>query len=302
MLASLFVLSMGQHLFIPLFSDIGMELAHSGKMGTTLGRLQGAGNLAAIAGSVAVFAGFRFFGLTFRGSFLVASACFLAAALLLRGMRKNKPQPAKSRFTLRREDRLYYWMTVLYGTRKQIFLTFGPWVLVTVFHRDVATIATILTIGGVIGIGFKPLLGRWIDRFGERAILTGEGLSLIVVCLGYGLSERLLPAGIAFGVVAACYLADNLLMSVGMARATWLRKIALTPADITPTLTMGVTIDHVFSIGVALLGGVIWKVFGYQYLFLMAAALACVSALVARRIVVPHQHAEVPASPDPIRD
>jgi predicted MFS family arabinose efflux permease len=293
---------MGQHLFMPLASDIGMELSHSGKMGTTLGRLQGAGNLSAIAGSLAVFAGFRWFGLTFQGSFLTASACFLIAALLLRGMRRNKPQSAKSRFTLRREYGRYYWMTVLYGTRKQIFLTFGPWVLVTVFHRNVTTIATILTVGGLLGIGFKPLLGRWIDQFGERAILIGEGIALVAVCLGYGLSERLFPAGVAFGVVAGCYLADNLLMSVGMARATWLRKIAVTPADVTPTLTMGVTIDHIFSIGVALLGGVIWKFLGYQYLFLMAAGLAGVSALVARGIVVPHRRVEAPGPLDPMHD
>ena len=85
----------------------------------------------------------------------------------------------------------------------------------------------------------------------------------------------------------ACFIADALLMSVSMARATYLKKIALNQAELTSTLTLGTTIDHVFSISLALLGGVLWSTVGYQYIFLLGAAIALLSAASASRIGSP---------------
>src|SRR5512135_3519849 len=51
----LFVYSMGQHLYIPISTTIGMELAREGKTGTRLGQLNAVRNLAAIIGSFLVF-------------------------------------------------------------------------------------------------------------------------------------------------------------------------------------------------------------------------------------------------------
>jgi hypothetical protein len=65
-----------------------------------------------------------------------------------------------------------------------------------------------------------------------------------------------------------------------------MKKIAKDPADIQPALTAAVTIDHVFSISAALLGGVIWSAFGFQYVFLMGAALALVNFFTALRVRV----------------
>jgi uncharacterized membrane protein YccC len=49
---------------------------------------------------------------------------------------------------------------------------------------------------------------------------------------------------------------------------------------------MGVTIDHAFSILVALLGGVIWTSFGYEYVFLLGCLIACVNYYSASRVRV----------------
>jgi len=38
---------------------------------------------------------------------------------------------------------LYYWLAILYGTRKQIFITFAPWVLITIYKQPTQTIATL---------------------------------------------------------------------------------------------------------------------------------------------------------------
>jgi hypothetical protein len=78
-----------------------------------------------------------------------------------------------------------------------------------------------------------------------------------------------------------------MLMSVNMARATYMKKIAVDPADIQPALTVAVTIDHVFSISIALLGGLIWNAYGFQYVFLVGTVIAAVNFFTASRIKLP---------------
>jgi predicted MFS family arabinose efflux permease len=289
MVVWLFIYSMGQHLFMPVASTIGMELAREGQTGRRLGQLNAIRNLATILGSFAIFVGFKYLGLSYRVTFVLAAVAFAVSATILFSM---QPQPVKKPaafLKLHRQYRLYYILAVLYGTRKQLFITFAPWVLVTIFKQPTSTMATLLTAGGVIGILFQPLLGWLIDHYGERAVLTTEAAMLVFVCLGYGFARFLLPVDSALLVVCVCYLLDQMLMSVSMARATYIKKIALETAHIQPALTAAVTIDHVFSIAAALIGGVIWNTFGFQYVFLMGAAIAIVNLFAALRIKLPTQ-------------
>jgi len=284
MLIWLFIFSIGQHLFIPTNQSIGMELAQDGKTGKRLGQISGIANISYIIGSFAILIGFKYFNLNFKISYIIASFGFLTVALLIFLMQKNRPLPAKTKFKLKQEYSLFYWLNVLYGTRKQIFITFAPWVLVTVFKQKTHVVATLLMIGGITGIFFKPLLGRAIDHFGERFILTAEAVILIFICFGYGFSNNIFPETTAMYIAFFCYVVDQLLMSVSMARATYLQKIAVKPEDVNQTLTMGVTIDHAFSITVALLGGFIWIKWGYQYVFLLGMIIAVINAFSALRI------------------
>lgn len=284
MLIWLFIFSTGQHLFLPTNQSIGMELARDGKTGKRLGQLSGLANISAIIGSFAILIGFKFFHLNFKISYFVAFLGFLTVSILIFLMQKNQPSAAKTKFKLKKEYKLFYWLNILYGTRKQIFLTFAPWVLVTIFKQRTYVVATLLMIGGIIGIFFKPMLGRAIDRFGERFILTAEAVILIFVCLGYGFSRYVFSEIIAMYIAFLCYIVDQMLMSVSMARATYLHKIAVKQEDVSQTLTMGVTIDHFFSISVALAGGFIWLKWGYQYIFLMGAVISVINIFSALRV------------------
>jgi predicted MFS family arabinose efflux permease len=287
MVAWLFIYSLGQHLFIPLSSTIGMELAREGKTGQRLGQLNAIRNLAVIMGSLLVLLGFKFLGFTFHHTFALAAFAFVAAAALMFMMKPEKTQKPKVYLKLYKEYRLYYLLSLLYGSRKQIFLTFAPWVLVTVFHQPTQTIATLLLIGGGIGILFQPFLGRAIDRLGERTVLLSEAGLLVFVCLGYGFSKFILQERPAFIVACICFLLDQMLMSVNMARSTYMRKIALHDSHVQPALTASVTIDHIFSITAGLLGGVIWVALGFQYVFLLGAFIAIGNFLAALYIRIP---------------
>ncbi|MEN6621754.1 MAG: MFS transporter [Smithella sp.] len=284
MLIWLFIFSIGQHLFLPTNQSIGMELARDGKTGRRLGQLSGIANVSAIVGSFAILLGFRFFHLNFKISYIFACLGFLTVSVLIFLMQKNRPSPAKTKFKLKKEYRLFYWLNILYGTRKQIFLTFAPWVLVTIFKQKTHVVAMLLMIGGIIGIFFKPMLGHAIDRLGERFILTSEAVILIFVCLGYGFSKDIIPGRAAMYITFFCYVIDQLLMSVSMARATYLQKIAVKPEDVNQTLTMGVTIDHALSIVVAVSGGFIWIKWGYQYVFLLGTIISVINTFSALRV------------------
>ena len=133
---------------------------------------------------------------------------------------------------------------------------------------------------------FQPVLGRAIDRFGERPILQVEAVMLAVVCLGYGFSKSLFPEGTAFVLVCGFFLLDQMLMSANMARSTYMKKIAVDESHVQPALTAGVTIDHIFSIGIALLGGLIWNLCGFQYVFLIGIAIAALDFLAASFICI----------------
>ena len=287
MVVFLFIYSMGNHLFMPVATTVGMELASAGKTGRRLGQLNAIRNAATIVGSFIVFIGFRFLNFNYQTSFTIAAVVFLVAAVLMFMMQRRRSARPRTFLKLRKEYSLYYLLSVLAGSRKQIFITFAPWVIVTIFNKPTQTLATLYTIGGIIGILFQPFLGKAIDRFGERLVLTTEALTLIFVCLGYGFSRSILPENIAFLVVCGCYLLDQMLFSVSMARSTYIKKIALDPADIQPALSAAVSIDHVFSIGVALLGGVIWNAFGFQYVFLLGVLIAAINFFVARHIRLP---------------
>jgi len=289
MISWLFIYSMGNHLFMPIASTIGMELAREGQDGRRLGQLNSIRNLAVIMGSFVVAVGFKYLGFSFQHTFAIAAALLLVAAVLLLSMTPEPIAEKRGFLQLRKEYNLFYALNVLSGARKQLFITFAPWVLVSVLKQPTQIMATLFTIGGVIGILFQPLLGWAIDKLGERVVLASEAVILIFVCFGYGFATFIFPENIAFLVVCVAFLIDQMIFSVSMARATYMKKIALQPDHIQPALTAAVTIDHVFSISAALLGGLVWNAFGFQYVFLFGAVIAVINFFVALRVKLPNR-------------
>lgn len=284
MMPWLFMYSLGQHLFMPLNQAIGMELAEKGQTGRRLGQVNALRNASGIVGSGMVFLGFQYAHLGYTVSIVIGAISMLAVMVCFFKMVPDKPHPQEAHLRLHKEYRLYYVLAVLFGTRKQIFLTFAPWVLVTIFDQPTTMIAKLLTLGGLVGIIIQPMVGRMIDRKGERFALSLEAMLLAFVCAGYALAKNLFSPDVAFIVVAACFLLDQTLMSFNIARSTYMKKIAMDPSHVTPTLTMAVSLDHVFSISVAVLGGVLWRHFGYQSVFVAGLGITIVNWLVARRM------------------
>lgn len=301
MVICVFTFSMGLHLYMPVATTIGMELAAEGKTAQRLGQFNAIRNLAVIIGSGLVYLGFKFLNFTFSTTFIIAAIIYIVSMVLVGTMKRSEVKSVTRRvfLKLRKEYSLYYGLSVLSGARKQIFMTFAPWVIVTIFDKPTQTIATLVLIGGVVGILFQPLLGRLIDRLGERTVMMAEAVLLVPVCLAYGFSKSIFSNETAFLIICACYLIDQVLMSVGMARSTYMKKIALQSADIQPALSAALSIDHFFSIGVALIGGVIWNKLGFQYVFLFGVFIAVLNFFTAMRVRVPKKEIPVGTIPEP---
>jgi MFS family permease len=283
----MFIYSMGQHIFMPLSGSIGMSFAPPGEMGRVLGRLSSVGNIAIVISSASLWALYRFGHISFRTAFTIGAAAFVMAAILLSLIKPTQTVHVKKRYVFRKEYRLYYWLCMLYGARKQIFITFGPWVLVEVFKQPVATMTLLFFIVAVIGIFVKPWVGHLIDRVGERIVLSTEAFLFFLTCLGYAFAENLFPPAVAIFCIYICYVVDITLDSVYMARTTYMKKIALTPEDVSPSLSLGISIDHVVTIFLPILGGLVWSrsgAGGYKYVFLGGAVVAFLNFISSRRI------------------
>ena len=82
-------------------------------------------------------------------------------------------------------------------------------------------------------------------------------------------------------MIGATYVVDHVLFFVGAARAVYVGRLCAERDELSTTLSMGLTIDHVFSMTVPFLGGIIWKASGYETVFLLAGMIAVVTAITA---------------------
>ncbi len=284
MLVWMMLLSLGTHIFMPLAPGIGMELSKREEYGVRLGKYN-AWNLAAtIAGYAIVWLGFKYLGLTYSAAFIIAAVFFIIAGFFLGLMNPRKPEVQKVSFVLRKEYTLFYILSIVNGARKQIFLTFAPWVLIQAFHVGPPVFAILGVIVSAVSILSRTVIGNAIDRLGERLVLSVEAVVLIAICIGYAFAADIVPAGVAVIIIAACYVIDNSMSAVEMARSTYIKKIAVHPDDVTPTLSAGTSFDHVVAMTMPYFGGILWASMGYKYVFIAAAAIAVTNLFLSLKI------------------
>lgn len=288
--------STGMHLMMPTQETIALSLAGRRSRGAMLGRVGGVSALAMVAGCGLVWLNFAVLGRSYGTTFTLAAAAAAVATLLLGRLHLGRLRRIqRPKLVLRRRYWLYYLLSVLFGARKQIFITFGVWVLIKIYHQPTQTIALLWIVTTTASVFFRPLVGRLVDRFGERTMLMADGGVLFFVCLGYGFAELLGPKETVVYLVFLCFILDQMLFTVGMARSTYLSKIALSESDVGASLRAGVSINHAVSIPIAILGGRLWEATSYHVLFAAAAGLALLIAAVSTLVRIPEGAQPAPA-------
>jgi predicted MFS family arabinose efflux permease len=221
--------------------------------------------------------------------YAIAAGSALIAGVLYAGLDVGRGDAPSRRLVFKKKYRLFYLISALFGIRKQIFLAFGAWVLVEIHGVSVSTIALLYFIAATLGVILRPLLGEVIDWLGERTVLAADELLLLGICLTYAFAGEIFSGnGVLFALYGA-YILDIILFALRVARTTYLKKIADDPADITPTISMGITIDHAVAMTLPILSGYIWEAYGFQWVFILAGSIAFVGFFVCLRIRTPER-------------
>lgn len=263
------VASLGFHNWLPLQSSIAMGLVGRELSGRVLGRMSSAGALASIGGMLVVVLFTGRFGL--RPLFIVGAVFLLMAAFTVSRLPKNigADSGAVPRLVFRKKYWLYYILTFFEGSRTQVFHAFGAWVLVDRYGLDARMISVILIASGAINFLVSPYMGKWIDKFGERRSLSVSYALLALSFVGYATIKN------TWGL-SALFVAIRLLVLSRIGLHTYVNRIA-PDEELTPTLSTGVSINHITSVGMSLVAGTLLRIVGYQNLCWGAAGIILLS-------------------------
>lgn len=283
--------STGEHILQPIRQSISIHAAREGQQGLAMGMTSSVGNIGQVIGQYSVpllFILLRAFGviggassevvapgagnpLPFRVAFIFAAVLMIAGVILSYVVPGANQRVRRPRLFVRKRYWKYYVLEAFFGARKQVFLTFAPYVLIIYYGARTELIATLYGIWSLASIFIGPMFGRLLDRVGYKVIIIADAAVLVLLCLAYGFAGHLLPHGTAFVVVCVVFVIDAILFVVGMARAMYARSLSSTQEEVTATLSVGISVNHLVSIIIAVAGGLLWERLGMETLFSVSA-------------------------------
>jgi hypothetical protein len=268
------VWSMGFHVWTPLPSSMTLALAEPGMAGRRLGKVAASGALGSGIGLAIAFV-LTLVGVPIRPLYILAGAAAAVGAAACFAIPRDIKTPGPS-FVFRRRYGMYYALNFLEGWRKQIAIAFGGFLLVNVYHAPLLAMIGLWGANQAIGYFLSPVIGRMIDRIGERKVLTFYYAFVTCVFVVYAFVRI---KYVLFGV----YVLDNATFVFATGLTTYVNRIA-PKREHTPTLSMGVAFNHVASVSMPFLGGILWATLGYQWAFLIGIPAAAASIAIVRRL------------------
>ena len=290
------VSSVGYHSWLQLQDALGLSLAKHGEEGSVLGRFRSigfAGTIIALLVTLAILFGVERVsgdlraaqGPWLRGLYVATGLCAILGAIVIARFPVSADAKttarAAPRITWRKEYGLYYGLSFLDGSRMQIYFAFAPFVLVEQFAVDALTLTALLIVAALINWRMGSVVGRLVDRYGEKRMLTvGYSLHLLVF-LGFALSQNI-------WLLYLTYLGYNFLFLFSIGTTTYLRKICRRE-DLAPSLAMGISLAHFTAIVVPIVGAALWARLGYQFPFLFGTVFIFISLWLTQQIDIPKQ-------------
>ncbi len=269
LIATSLMASVGFHNWMVLQSSLGMGLVSKERSGSVLGRMNGIAALASTAGMLLIVLFSERLGLRVfyaAAGILIILSAFVAYRLPtdIGGDLGKTP-----RLMLKKRYWLFYVLTFFEGSRTQIFHTFGAWVLVSEYDLDARKISAILIISGVLNTLIGQRMGDWIDRFGERKTLSASYLALVLSFIGYATIHNV-------WILAVLFVLIRMLVLFQIGLHTYVNRIA-PQNDVSPTLSAGISINHITSVGISMVAGSLLNIVGYEGLCWGAAGLILLS-------------------------
>ena len=280
------VYSIGEHIQIGMKSTLSLQFAKPDRGGAALGIQNSSNQIGTLIGYLVIVGVFTLLPAGQDAYRIVfAAAAGLALISLLFSTRitgSSQTDRNKRRFYFHKKYFKYYMLEMFYGARKQVFLTFGPYVLILFYGADAATISLLFAISAVACFFASPIVGRIIDKLGYKTVMVADTLILVIVCFCYGFAHHIFPKDIAFIVCCVNYVLDAVISLASMASNVYVQDLSDNQDEVKATISTGVSINHVITIFIALFGGWIWQTLGIETLFIISAVLGlCNSAYAA---------------------
>jgi len=291
------VYSLGDHIQLGMKNTMALEYSKPEHGGAALGAHSAMNQIGTLGGYAVIVLAFTFLsdmgaGL-YKAFFSVATV--LAAISMVYCLRihgKSETDETKRRFYFHKKYHKYYMLEMFYGARKQVFFTFGPYVLILHYGASAATISFLFAVSAIVGFYASPVVGRIIDKVGYKVVMVADTLILVIVCFFYGFSHRLFPTDLAFLVCCINYILDSVISLASMASNLYVKDLSDNQEEVKATISTGVSINHVITIFIALFGGWIWKTLGIELLFVCSAVLGLCNSAYAASIKMPAKTVE----------
>ena len=279
------VYSLGEHIQLGMKSTLSLQYAKSGRSGAAQGVQNSVSQVGTLAGYLVIVAAFSFFAESQPYKLFFALAAVLAAVSMLCALKitgKSETDKTKRRFYFHRKYHKYYMLEMFYGARKQVFFTFGPYVLILFYGANAAMISLLFAVSAIACFFAAPAVGRIIDKVGYKTVMVADTLILVIVCFFYGFAHHLFSRDTAFLVCCVNYVLDAIISLASKAANVYVQDLADSADETKATISTGVSINHVITIFIALFGGWIWQTLGIETLFVVSAVLGlCNSAYAA---------------------
>ena len=282
--------SLGEHIQLGMKPTLSLKYAKPGQGGAALGVQTSFSQIGTLVGYVVVIIAFSILTENQPYSLFFGIAALLAGVSAVCTMRisgKSKTDETKHRFYFRKKYTKYYMLEMFYGARKQVFFTFGPYVLILFYGANAATISLLFAVSAIVCFFASPLVGRIIDRLGYKVVMVADTLILVIVCFFYGFAHHLFPRDVAFIVCCINYILDAVISLASMASNVYVQDLSDSEEEVKATISTGVSINHVITIFIALFGGWIWQALGIELLFIASAVLGLCNSAYAATIRMP---------------
>ena len=277
--------SLGEHIQLGMKSSISLSYAKQGHGGAALGAQSAMSQIGTLVGYFVIVLVFSIMAEKQPYQMFFAIAAVLIGVSAVCSMRitgKSETDKNKRRFYFHKKYTKYYMLEMFYGARKQVFFTFGPYVLILFYGANAATISLLFAVSAITCFFASPVVGRIIDKIGYKVVMVSDTLILVIVCFFYGFAHHIFPKDIAFIVCCVNYILDSIISLASMAANVYVQDLSDSQDEMKATISTGVSINHVITIFIALFGGWIWQSLGIELLFVISAVLGlCNSAYAA---------------------
>lgn len=288
--------SLGEHIQLGMKSTLSLQYSKPGHGGAALGAQSAMNQIGTLVGYLVIVLVFSIFTENQPYTVFFTLAAVLAGVSAVFSMRitgNSKTDENKRRFYFHKKYSKYYMLEMFYGARKQVFFTFGPYVLILFYGANAAMISLLYAVSAITCFFASPIVGRIIDKLGYKVVMVTDTLILVIVCFFYGFAHHIFPMDIAFIVCCINYVLDSVISLASMASNLYVQDLSDNQDEVKATISTGVSINYVITIFIALFGGWIWQTLGMELLFILSAILGLCNSAYAATINVKKDRAKI---------